>query len=233
MRPTNKMKIFLALCAASAAGAPAKAANLLANGSFEMNPTNAVWYTAPSTAITGFTVVNLPGGDNVVQLTNNSAYGGLGVVASDGKQFLDLTGNIGRGAGVRSDNFATVAGAKYVVSFDVGAFNVGGSPFGDAIVDLYVSGQYAGSYLNTLSLNHAGSDYERFSYSFTGTGNPMNIALYSSRSPASSNLGVGLDNLEVVRVANGVPEPASWALMLGGLGLVGVSLRRRMAPVAA
>jgi len=230
VRPNIKLAAMFGLCAAAAAS-PASAANLLINGSFEMNPTSVVWYTAPSTAITGFTVVNLPGGNNVVQLTNNSAYGGLGVVASDGKQFLDLTGVVGRGAGVRSDNFATVAGAKYAVSFDVGAFNVGGSSYGDAIVDLYVSGQFAGSYLNTMSLNRAGSDYQRFTYQFTGTGTPMNIALYSSLSPASSNLGVGLDNLEVVRVANGVPEPASWALMLGGLGLVGASLRRRATAV--
>ncbi len=32
--------------------------------------------------------------------------------------------------------------------------------------------------------------------------------------------------------AGGVPEPASWALMLGGLGLVGSSLRRRRGAVA-
>ncbi len=223
------MRIFMASLAFSALAlsTPATAANLLINGSFEQNPVSVAYYTAPSTTITGFTVVGLPGGDNIVQLTNNSAFGGVGVVASQGTQFLDLTGNVGRGAGVRSDGFATQAGATYRVAFDVGAFNVGGSSFGDAIVDLYVNNALAGSFLNTQSLNTAGTDYQRFSYDFLGTGAAMNVAFYSSLSTASSNLGVGLDNVEVSLLRNAVPEPASWALMLGGFGLVGAAMRRR------
>jgi microcystin-dependent protein len=33
-------------------------------------------------------------------------------------------------------------------------------------------------------------------------------------------------------VSPGVPEPASWALMIGGFGLAGVALRRRRAAAA-
>jgi hypothetical protein len=39
---------------------------------------------------------------------------------------------------------------------------------------------------------------------------------------------VGLDNISV---AGGAPEPAAWALMLGGFGLAGAALRRRKAAV--
>ena len=34
------------------------------------------------------------------------------------------------------------------------------------------------------------------------------------------------------KAGNAVPEPATWALMIGGFGLAGVSLRRRKAATA-
>lgn len=38
--------------------------------------------------------------------------------------------------------------------------------------------------------------------------------------------GFGMDNVRY-ELAGGVPEPATWALMIGGFGLAGASLRRR------
>ncbi len=46
---------------------------------------------------------------------------------------------------------------------------------------------------------------------------------------SSSGIAFEFDNLAVA----GVPEPASWALMIGGFGLAGASLRRRRAATAA
>lgn len=46
-----------------------------------------------------------------------------------------------------------------------------------------------------------------------------------------------VDNLagtaDLAQVAGGVPEPTTWALMLGGFGLMGAALRRRRAMVVA
>lgn len=39
--------------------------------------------------------------------------------------------------------------------------------------------------------------------------------------------------ITVDHIAAGVPEPASWALMIGGFGMVGAMLRRRRAAMAA
>ena len=45
--------------------------------------------------------------------------------------------------------------------------------------------------------------------------------------------GLGDEAWGINRVTAGVPEPASWALMVGGLGLVGMAARRRRTTVAA
>lgn len=45
--------------------------------------------------------------------------------------------------------------------------------------------------------------------------------------PGSFDDWVGVDNLVFTPAAIGVPEPASWAMMIGGMGMVGGALRRR------
>ena len=44
------------------------------------------------------------------------------------------------------------------------------------------------------------------------------------------NAGIVLDNISV---STAVPEPASWALMVAGFGLVGFAYRRRSTVVVA
>ena len=49
------------------------------------------------------------------------------------------------------------------------------------------------------------------------------IAFFSA--PGGTDIGIG--------PGPGVPEPASWALMIAGFGMVGTALRRRKAVLAA
>lgn len=51
-------------------------------------------------------------------------------------------------------------------------------------------------------------------------------------STLGGRLNTGWDDITIAQVAGGIPEPASWALMIAGFGLVGGALRRR-APMAA
>jgi hypothetical protein len=46
-------------------------------------------------------------------------------------------------------------------------------------------------------------------------------------------IGVRIDGSGVAGGTGGVPEPASWALMIGGFGLAGAALRRRRLALAA
>lgn len=231
------MKSFAALVAALAFAGPAAAASLV-NGGFEQPGVAGYTQLAiGSTYLPGWTVVGLNAtGDNYVQYTNSSAFGGLGVVASEGSNFLDLTGVVGRGKGVASNPIDTVAGAHYRVGFDVGAFYVGGSgPFGDSIVDLLIDDVKVGAFKNVLGLTSGGSDWQRFTYEFTAAGPTTKITLLSSTSLESNNLGVGLDNVtfEALRETPGVPEPAAWSLMILGFGLAGARMRRASGRSAA
>lgn len=221
------------------AASPSQAANLLTNGSFEAPPVASAIYLG-ATALTGmntmpgWTVQLLPGTTpgTSIQLTNNAAFCSLGVCSSDGSQFLDLTGSVGRGGGVVSSGFATVAGASYQVSFDVGAVYVAGQgSFGDAEVVLQIDGTTMGAFFNKNDRVGPGTDWLRFTYDFVGTGNLMTVGLFSSLATRSSDYGVGLDNVvvQLTAAAPAVPEPATWVAMIAGFALVGSALRRRSA----
>ena len=245
MRWTMALKLAVVVAGVSGIGIGgiAQAANLLTNGSFEQPvlstlSTNIAYYGHGNTSMTGWTVDMRSGATSpYVQLTNNSAFGGLS--ASDGIQFLDLTGIVGRSAGVLSNAVNTLTGYDYRVSFDVGAVFYNGS-FGAATVDLQINGALVGSYTVQPPSNNS-LNWQNVSYGFAGTGAPVRIGLYASASLASSDLGVGLDNVVLTETltpppppppAPGVPEPASWAMLIAGLGLSGAALRRRRAGLA-
>ncbi|MBN8829552.1 MAG: PEPxxWA-CTERM sorting domain-containing protein [Sphingomonadales bacterium] len=161
-----------------------------------------------------------------VQLTNNYAFPGLS--ATDGVQWLDLTGITGRGAGVLAAPIATSSGYYYDLSFDLGAAFYRGS-FGAATVDALVNGALLGSF-TSLPPATTGLNWNRFTVSFLGTGAPVRVGLYASFSTASSNLGVALDNVVLTsRLAPtpAVPEPATWAMLIGGFAVAGAALRSR------
>ena len=230
----SKSVACVAVVLGLASVAPAAAAPFT-NGGFEQpGIAGAVQLTAGSTFLPGWTVVDAtPGGDNEVQYTNSAAYGSVGVVASEGVAFLDLTGSVGRGKGVKSDAIDTVAGSRYRVGFDVGAFFVrGAGSFGDATVDVLLNDALVGSFTNTMDLLGPGSDWRRFTYDFVAVGPTARLTFLSSTSTTSSNLGVGLDNVTFGAVApspgSAAPEPAAWAVTITGFGLAGARLRRRL-----
>lgn len=233
-------RVLLMTLAISALGSGPAAAATLINGGFEQPGVAGMLTLTPgSTKVTGWTAVDTtPGGDTDVQYLNSAAYSSLGVVASEGAHFLDLTGSVGRGKGVVSDAIAVTSGEQYRIAFDVGAFYVRNQgSFGDATVDLLVNGVLAGSFTNIMDLKGPGSDWQRFSYDFTADAPSVRLTFLSSTSLASSNLGVGLDNVTFdsmggAPVGGAVPEPATWAMMIAGFGLAGASLRRRRAILA-
>ncbi len=99
-----------------------------------------------------------------------------------------------------------VVGDVYQISGDV----TGTSTFFAGANDVRATGGYGSYWLNP--------SYSKFS-TFLGAGTYSFSITGQGEGGIPAGLGVRLDA--------GVPEPAAWAMMLAGFGLVGVGLRRR------
>jgi hypothetical protein len=67
-----------------------------------------------------------------------------------------------------------------------------------------------------------------FSFDFTASSASASLVL-SQSTPRGSEASPIVDNITITQAAGGVPEPATWALMLSGFGMAGAALRRRRA----
>ena len=185
--------------------------------------------------------------------------GGFGLF---GDNFGGLTlGEGGRDFGYAIDSMASYGGQLYGTAFDgtqslffrinldsdgaggwidgLGALNVGGSPDSGPI-DAMVGGAdglYGVSWNAANQYNYffrISPNADGFGGTETNVGQ-LSVALSAGKLPYRINtLGylagpqVGVDNPPA-----GVPEPASWALMIAGFGMAGALLRRRQSLTAA
>jgi hypothetical protein len=110
-----------------------------------------------------------------------------------------------------SQTIATQPGQSYTLSF---AFNPGANvETGGASTLVFFGGDQIGPDIGVGPLGWT-------VYSYTVTGSGLDTLTFSSiQSPAFN----GIDSVSLV----GVPEPASWAMLISGFGLVGAAARRR------
>lgn len=219
-----------ALCAVSIAP-PASAANIFVNGSFETPPVTAALpfsYTdhQPSNStLTGWTIAN-----SVVSQVRSDYAGnpGWSFPAQDGLVSLDLAGFNANGPAIVSQALATTIGATYQLSFWVG--NVSGGLFGTdtSIRALFSSGGNNFTCLNATP--GVALAWQQCTQQFVATTGTTTIG-FQSLDPGFDNSAI-IDNVSLERVASAVPEPASWALMMLGMGAVGGFLRRQRATIS-
>jgi hypothetical protein len=227
----KRIAVFAAASAALVAlafGASASAAELVTNGGFEDIGAGAApegwggltYYTdgthPGNVLLPGWTV-----DAGSVDLTGAHTVWGP---AATGEYSLDING---WDAGTISQALSTVIGKTYTVSFAYSR-NAAGAP-DPATADVSAGGAvYHVSAANDPNLFGTGGHmlWKTGSFTFTGTGHDT-IQLQAT---TPGNGGVFFDN---VSVSGGVPEPATWALMIGGFGLAGGALRRRRGAVAA
>ena len=203
---------FLPLATALLAASSLAHANLLVNGDFEAS-------TSQTATPPGWT--NVGHSDGVI------SYGQFGTPAYDGQEMYDL-GGFGDAYGPIGDgiaqSFATTAGATYVVQFGLSSEN------GSLDETLNVSaGNAAHDYL--LSVDSSGPFEKPFAtqtFTFVATGASTTLSFIHTLGGDGNNDPL-IDGVSVTAV----PEPASLALLLAGLGLVGVSRKRTSRVLAA
>ena len=222
------MKILLSAIAAFAAisAVPANAApNLIANGSFEQG-------------LAGWTVVNngqinseaqvinynqasaYPTGafGEAVPTDNNSSNPGFDAV---GSKFLYLSTDTGNNTLSQTVNL--VAGTSYTFGFDYYLpANGYANPNNATLVASLAGGEFArfdlGSQAATTWL------YASAARTFTASQSGAFTLSFSGNGVTAKD--VGIDRVFMAQTS-AVPEPATWAMMIGGFGLVGASMRRR------
>ena len=238
-------KITLALAAVAAMSAmSAHAVNLVVNGGFEATTngkgqlgfnTNATGWTN----VSGYTFLFTPGtadtsgapgqfGPLSLWGPGNGSANGL-ALSPTGGNFIASDGAF-QTTPVKQTINGLVTGQKYDLGFDWGAaqqFGFTGATTEQWQVSLG-NETHSTAVINNASHGFSGWKHQVFSFTATGA------------SEVLSFLAVGTPNgvppfalLDGVTLAAAVPEPSTWALMLGGFAVVGFIARRRRGDLKA
>lgn len=188
---------------------------------------------APALSVTSLANFSVAGTVDVVGAKNP-----YGIVTS--KNVVDLDGTPGPGA-LTSNSFAFGKSSRVTLTFVLGGAQRGsiadqfkaGFTFGDTIrIKHYTlggsfgavdDGTYDVSSIANFANIAGAAPFQTYSLSFISTSaNSLRINIGTD---SADNIGPLLSNVRLDVAA--VPEPASWALMIAGFGLVGVAARRR------
>ncbi|HWJ70895.1 MAG TPA: PEPxxWA-CTERM sorting domain-containing protein [Sphingobium sp.] len=173
--------------------------------------------------LVGFTLLNnfnadsgISSGANYQIKTNPSDSDGAVLPNGDGSEYLSVLGG----------GFATIDFAPGVTEF---AFEWGSIDTYNSLTVLFNNGESltivpGGNFTNPANGNQFDADTNGLFRVFGSAGETFNSITFASGSNSFE-----VDNL---MVKGAVPEPATWAMMIGGLALVGASMRRRKVEIS-
>lgn len=241
-RRPKLIKFVATLALASVIATPAFAAELLTNGNFESG-SYAGWSANVRAGSSGSLFIDTPG-------TTTPRSGFTSAANLLGGNFYSTTDQNGPGSYSLVQNFLVPTSlSSLTLAFQLFANNRAGAvtvnpnglnhnfnPNQHARVDILRAGadpftNVASDIVANLFLGadgNATNPYRSFSFDLKALGLTGGTG-YQIRFGQVDNQGffqLGVDNVSIDALA-GVPEPASWAMMLVGFGLVGSAVRRR------
>ena len=194
---------LVGLSLAAAASHGFASTNLVTNGSFEANSVPGTFINSTAQSISNWTV----------GVGNVDLVGSLWSAAS-GKNSVDLNGSR---KGEIHQILTTVVGQKYQFSFELAGNFQGGTAIKDLSVNIGPSGLYS---FNTTGKSAGNMGWTTYNTTFVAVSSATVLSFASNTRGA---YGPAIDNVSVTAV----PEPESFAMLLAGLGLMGMIARRR------
>jgi hypothetical protein len=155
--------------------------------------------------------------DGNVSLATGQTYSGCcGTPNDTSNTFVAFGGGNAPSGTLMSTSFQTLLGQLYSVTFDYSALGGGTEPLMFAV---------AGQNYTVNPVANSSLTFQQGGFTFLGTGAATTFNVFSG---GVDNVDAIVDNI-TVSGPGAVPEPATWAMMLLGFGLVGFGMRRRKA----
>ncbi len=218
-RGQSMMRLLTSACLLAFAAASPAAANLLINGDFE-----------GSTSQTA----TPPGWTNIGHTDGVIAYSAFATPAYNGNYYYDIGGFGGATPALGDGITQTVATASglYTLTFGFSGENTAGTT---TVLDVLIGSQLSQF---TIVADNSGVfklPFQTASINYLSTGGPTAISFTISSSTAVGFNDPLIDGVSFALAGpgGGVPEPASWAMLIAGFGLVGAAARRRRVVAAA
>jgi hypothetical protein len=226
------MKIFISSALAIISmSAPVAATNLVVNGSFEeTTATGKDYFQDKVNGWTGganLTFIAAPGtADDGSYL---SVYGPFPTTSPDGGNFILADGDPAYSGAFSQLISGLTIGASYTLDFYVAAGQQ--LDFTGPTTEWWKVTFGDETQLSTVySLPEGGvGPWQKQSMQFTATATSQLLTFLAEGTPSGAP---PISFLDGVSLTAAVPEPATWAMMIAGFGLIGASMRRRTVTVA-
>ena len=224
------MKKILAAAVAATLAFSADAA-ITVTGSYTSDANSFATSSATSAGQVLFDFSNptLSGTANGFTLSNTNTPGLFGIGAFTGASVVSGSNTVGNGYSAPTND-----STNYLAIFQNGAQTIANTATGYNTLSLYWGSPDA---FNTITfLDQTGASLGSITASsvagLTSLTESALVTLNASQnfygvSLSSSSNSFELDNVKFSSTTAAVPEPASWAMMIGGFGLVGFAMRRR------